>query len=58
MRSSTAVTRTDAELVKVDRKAFTFMVQERPFFALEVMRTLADRLRRMNERFLTTAPGD
>lgn len=44
-RSATAVAKTDAKLVPVDQKRFTFMVQETPHFALEVMAMMAERLR-------------
>lgn len=45
-RSASAVARTDCELVPVDQKRFTFMIQHTPFFAVHVMKVLADRLRR------------
>lgn len=44
-RSATAVARTDCRLVKVDEKRFQFLIQQTPFFALQVMRILAGRLR-------------
>jgi CRP-like cAMP-binding protein len=50
-RSATAVARTPCKVVPVDQKRFTFMVQQTPFFSLQVMRTMADRLRhRMSEQ--------
>ena len=49
-RVATATARGEARLVPIDEDRFLFMVQERPFFALHVMRTLADRLRRMDLR--------
>jgi len=45
-RSATAVARSNCELVPVDQKRFTFMIQHTPFFAVYVMRVLADRLRK------------
>jgi CRP-like cAMP-binding protein len=48
-RSATAAARTGCRVVPVDRKRFTFLIQQTPYFALEVMRVLADRLRRMND---------
>jgi hypothetical protein len=33
----------------INEKTFLFLVHETPFFAIAVMRTLANRLRRMNE---------
>lgn len=47
-RSATAVARSDRELIPVDEKPFTFLVQQTPFFAIHVMRVLADRLRQAN----------
>jgi len=49
-RSATAIAKTDCRLVPIDEKRFEFMVEERPSFALHVMRVLADRVRRTNER--------
>jgi CRP-like cAMP-binding protein len=49
-RSASAIAATDCEVVSVDQKRFLFMVQQTPFFALEVMRTMAARLREMNKR--------
>jgi CRP/FNR family cyclic AMP-dependent transcriptional regulator len=49
-RSATAVVVTDAELVPVDRNRFVFLVQQTPYFALQVMQTMAARLRAMNAR--------
>ena len=48
-RSATAVAATAAKLVTVDRHQFTFLVQEHPTFALEVMKIMAERLRRADE---------
>ena len=44
-RSATAVAKTDCELVGIDQKRFEFLVQQTPFFALEVMQVMAERLR-------------
>jgi len=45
-RSASAVAATPCVLAPIDEKQFQFMVQETPFFALQVMRVLAERLRR------------
>ena len=45
-RSATARAKTDAEVAPINEKSFLFLVHETPFFAIAVMRTLADRLRR------------
>jgi CRP/FNR family transcriptional regulator, cyclic AMP receptor protein len=44
-RSATAIARTDAKLAVLDERRFLFLVQETPMFALQVMHTLAERLR-------------
>lgn len=54
-RSATVVAKTDCQLVPIDRRRFEFMVQETPFFALAVMRIMADRLRRVNTRVASTS---
>jgi CRP/FNR family transcriptional regulator, cyclic AMP receptor protein len=47
-RSATAVAATDATLVPVGEKQFLFLVTRTPYFALNVMRVLAQRLRTSN----------
>ena len=49
-RVATAVVKADAELVRIDRKRFQFLVQQTPYFALQLMAIMAKRLRQMNER--------
>jgi len=49
-RSATAITRTDCRFVLVDARQFDLLVRESPEFARHVMKTTAERLRRMNER--------
>ena len=48
-RSATARAREDCELTAIRERAFLFLVHDTPYFALDVMRTLAGRLRAMNE---------
>ncbi|SRR5579871_19636 len=50
-RSATVVATTDVELVPVSEKQFLFLVSQTPFFALKVMRVLAQRLRVTNKTF-------
>jgi CRP/FNR family transcriptional regulator, cyclic AMP receptor protein len=50
-RSATATAVTDVELVPVTEKQFLFMVGQTPYFALKVMRVLAQRLRASNKTF-------
>jgi CRP-like cAMP-binding protein len=47
-RSATAIAKTDCVLIKIDERQFLYLIQETPFFALIVMRTMAARLRRRN----------
>lgn len=47
-RSATAVAATDVSLVPVGEKQFLFLVSRTPYFALNVMRVLAQRLRTSN----------
>jgi len=47
-RSATALAITDVELVPVSEKQFLFLVSQTPYFALKVMRVLAQRLRVTN----------
>lgn len=46
--SASVIALTDCELVQIDRQRFVFLVQQTPYFSLEVMKIMADRLRRMN----------
>ena len=54
-RSASAVARTPARVVKLDEKRFQFLVQQTPNFAIQVMRVMAERLRRMDTRLETRA---
>jgi|SRR5580692_3651100 CRP/FNR family cyclic AMP-dependent transcriptional regulator len=47
-RSATAIAKTDVKVVPVAEKQFLFLVGRTPHFALNVMRTLARRLRAQN----------
>jgi CRP/FNR family cyclic AMP-dependent transcriptional regulator len=50
-RSATAIAVTDVELVPIAEKQFLFLVSQTPFFALNLMRVLAGRLRATNKTF-------
>ena len=52
IRSATAIAKTDCSLVPINEKQFLFMVQETPFFAIIVMRTLTARLRQVGRLLL------
>jgi CRP-like cAMP-binding protein len=45
-RSASAQAKTECELVPINQKHFTFMVEETPFFSLVVMQKMAERIRR------------
>ena len=47
-RTASAVAKSSCRLAEIDRRRFHFLVQQTPHFATHVMKTLADRLRRMN----------
>ena len=53
-RSATAVARSDARLVALDETKFMQHVHRTPFFALQVMRIMTERLRR---RMAAAGPG-
>lgn len=49
-RSARAVAHTDCVLTPITRQHFLNLVQRTPLFALQVMRVMAERLRRANSR--------
>ena len=55
-RSATVVAKTESEVAAIDKRTFMLLVDEMPYFALFVMRNMVDRLRRMNERWLSLRP--
>jgi len=50
-RSASAIAVSDVELVPVSEKQFLFLASQTPYFALKVMRVLAQRLRTTNKTF-------
>ena len=56
-RSASAVAAEDCELIPIDERLFVILVQDAPYFALAVMRVLAERIRRMNHRLLAALQG-
>jgi CRP/FNR family transcriptional regulator, cyclic AMP receptor protein len=50
-RSATAIAITDVEIVPVGERQFLFLVGQTPYFALKVMRVLAQRLRATTKTF-------
>lgn len=53
-RSATVVAKTEARVVPLDESNFMSHVLRTPFFALQVIRVLASRLREMNSRLKNT----
>ena len=49
-RNATATVVAEARLVAIDRKRFLFLVQQNPFFSIQLMTIMAGRLRKMDER--------
>jgi CRP/FNR family transcriptional regulator, cyclic AMP receptor protein len=49
-RTATAIAKTACKLVVIPEKRFLFMVQQTPTFALQIMKVMADRLRKMNAK--------
>jgi CRP-like cAMP-binding protein len=47
-RSASAIAASDAKLVSVSEKQFLFLISNTPYFALNVMRVMARRLRAAN----------
>lgn len=48
-RSATAIARTRTTLIPMSKRDFLTLVRRDPEFAIDVMRTLSSRLRRMNQ---------
>lgn len=49
-RTATATAVEESEVIPIDERLFVILVQDAPYFALDVMRTLVARLRAMNQR--------
>ena len=49
-RSASAIALEDTEVIPIDERLFVILVQDAPYFALDVMRVLTDRIRHMNQR--------
>lgn len=54
--SASVMAKTDCEFVAVDEKRFQFLVQQTPYFAIQVMRLMAERLRATNKLLLANVP--
>jgi CRP-like cAMP-binding protein len=49
-RSATVIALEDCEIVALNEEKFVELIQDAPYFALDVMRALVGRLRAMNRR--------
>jgi CRP/FNR family cyclic AMP-dependent transcriptional regulator len=49
-RSLSATAASDCELIRIDEPRFHYLVHEAPYFAQEVMRVMAERLRASTQR--------
>lgn len=48
-RSASVIALSDCEFVAIDEKRFLYLVQQTPYFATQVMRVMAERLRAANQ---------
>jgi CRP/FNR family cyclic AMP-dependent transcriptional regulator len=55
IRSATAVAATDVRVVPVDEQQFLFLVRHTPYFALNVMRVMVQRLRAIRDATASAA---
>jgi len=49
-RSATATAKTEVRLVPIDLKRFMFLVEETPYFAVQVMKIMSSRIRKLLPR--------
>jgi CRP-like cAMP-binding protein len=49
-RTATATAKTDCTVLPIPEKRFLFMVQQTPYFSLQIMKVMTDRLRKANDR--------
>jgi len=49
-RAASAVARTPCRLVSITERQFLDLIHDTPYFGLEIMKVMANRLRRMNAR--------
>jgi CRP-like cAMP-binding protein len=54
-RSASALARSDCRVFPIDEARFQLLVQETPFFALQIMKALARRLRKMDALIAASA---
>ena len=49
-RTASATAKIDCVVLPIPEKRFLFMVQQTPYFSLQIMRVITDRLRKSNDR--------
>lgn len=49
-RYTTAIAKTDCSVAELNKERFLFLLQETPLFALEIVRSLSNRLRKLKEK--------
>jgi CRP-like cAMP-binding protein len=49
-RGATAITKGETRVVPIDLRRFMFLVEETPYFAVQVMKVLAARIKKMLPR--------
>ena len=49
-RAATVTAKTQSRLARINEERFHSLIQQNPLFASQVMKTLVDRLRQMNQR--------
>jgi CRP/FNR family transcriptional regulator, cyclic AMP receptor protein len=49
-RFTTAIAKTDCRITELNKEKFLFLLQETPLFALNIVRSLSSRLRKIKER--------
>jgi CRP/FNR family transcriptional regulator, cyclic AMP receptor protein len=54
-RVATTKARTACRVVQIPEKRFLYMVQQTPYFALQIMKVMAQRLRKMDARAVAAA---
>jgi CRP-like cAMP-binding protein len=57
-RYATVTAQTDCKFAVIDKKRFHFLVDESPRFAIDVMRVMAQRIRKCDQRILAQRIGD
>jgi CRP-like cAMP-binding protein len=48
-RSADVIAKTDVKVAPIDQKRFLYLLRNHPFFAIEVMKVMTDRLRRFDD---------